>query len=121
MQIRCLLEGVTPEEMLRTWHDMLPTYMQRWDLDRGEVRTRGLMPAPARTNIHRPCAECCAHHLTARLRFTMHSSLVLLLLLLLCSWWIFLAALAMIGWLLTWTAGWRPTASTLGWRRPCKH
>ncbi|PRW56992.1 hypothetical protein C2E21_4196 [Chlorella sorokiniana] len=37
VQIRCLLEGVTPQEMLQTWHDMLPTYMQRWGLDRGEL------------------------------------------------------------------------------------
>lgn len=41
MQIRCLLEGVTPEQMLQTWHDMLPAYMQRWGLDRGEVRPGG--------------------------------------------------------------------------------
>ena len=41
MQIRCLLEGVTPQEMLQTWHDMLPEYMQRWGLDRGEVRPGG--------------------------------------------------------------------------------
>ena len=37
VQIRCLLEGVAPQEMLQTWHDMLPAYMQRWGLDRGEV------------------------------------------------------------------------------------
>jgi len=73
------------------------------------------------SNSRCPCIECRAHHLPARLQFIMHSSLMLLLLLLLCSWWICLAAHAMIGWLLTWTAGWRPTAFILGWRRPCKH
>lgn len=39
MQIRCLLEGVSVEEMLERWHDLLPEYMQRWQLDRGEVRS----------------------------------------------------------------------------------
>ena len=37
MQIRCLLEGVDPQDMLLTWHDMLPQYMERWQLDRNEV------------------------------------------------------------------------------------
>ena len=37
VQIRCLLEGVDPQDMLLTWHDMLPQYMQRWQLDRTEV------------------------------------------------------------------------------------
>ncbi len=37
MQIRCLLEGVEPEDMLQSWHDMLPEYMQRWNLDRAKV------------------------------------------------------------------------------------
>ncbi|KAI3437958.1 hypothetical protein D9Q98_000402 [Chlorella vulgaris] len=34
VQIRCLLEGVDPQDMLLHWHDMLPEYMQRWQLDR---------------------------------------------------------------------------------------
>ena len=38
VQIRCLLEGVTPDEMLERWHAMLPEAMRRWGLDRGEVR-----------------------------------------------------------------------------------
>jgi hypothetical protein len=37
VQIRCLLEGVDPQDMLLTWHDMLPQYMERWQLDRNEV------------------------------------------------------------------------------------
>ncbi|EFN54892.1 hypothetical protein CHLNCDRAFT_24112 [Chlorella variabilis] len=37
VQIRCLLEGVDPTDMLQRWHDMLPEYMQRWQLDRVEL------------------------------------------------------------------------------------
>jgi hypothetical protein len=40
VQIRCLLEGVDPQDMLLHWHDMLPEYMQRWQLDRLQVRLR---------------------------------------------------------------------------------
>ena len=45
VQIRCLLDGVSPEEMLQGWHDMLPAAMQRWGLDRGEVRRPGPLGA----------------------------------------------------------------------------
>lgn len=38
MQIRCLYEGVDPHDMLLSWHAMLPDYMQRWQLNRAEVR-----------------------------------------------------------------------------------
>ncbi|PSC71072.1 hypothetical protein C2E20_5531 [Micractinium conductrix] len=37
VQIRALLEGVQPEEMLVSWHDMLPKLMQKWELDRVEL------------------------------------------------------------------------------------
>jgi len=37
VQIRCLYEGVTVEEMLESWQDMLPARMQEWALDRGSV------------------------------------------------------------------------------------
>jgi hypothetical protein len=37
VQIRCLLEGVTPDQMLDSWHDMLPHKMKEWQLDRQEV------------------------------------------------------------------------------------
>ncbi|KAL4452021.1 hypothetical protein ABPG75_007683 [Micractinium tetrahymenae] len=37
VQIRCLLEGVQPEEMLKSWHELLPEYMQRWGLVRSEL------------------------------------------------------------------------------------
>lgn len=37
MQVRCLLEGVRVDDMLENWHDMLPKYMLKWGLDRGEV------------------------------------------------------------------------------------
>eukprot|EP00775_Hariotina_reticulata_P011464 gene11464-11610_t len=38
VQIRCLYEGVTVEDMLENWHYMLPSRMQEWGLDRGSVR-----------------------------------------------------------------------------------
>ena len=34
VQVRCLLEGVTPDDMLANWSTMLPEYMKKWDLDR---------------------------------------------------------------------------------------
>lgn len=37
VQIRCLYEGVTVDEMLQFWHDILPQKMQQWGLDRGKV------------------------------------------------------------------------------------
>lgn len=37
MQVRCLLEGADPQDMLNNWHTMLPTYMQKWGLQRIEV------------------------------------------------------------------------------------
>ncbi|KAL4538461.1 hypothetical protein Ndes2437A_g01479 [Nannochloris sp. 'desiccata'] len=37
VQIRCLLEGVTVEEMLNNWHSLLPEYMKTWNLDRNEL------------------------------------------------------------------------------------
>ena len=41
VQVRALLEGVPPATMLSTWHELLPQLMQRWALDRGEVRQEG--------------------------------------------------------------------------------
>jgi len=42
VQIRCLYEGVGVDEMLATWHStMLPSYMQKWQLDRNKVRWVG--------------------------------------------------------------------------------
>lgn len=37
VQIRCLYEGITVDEMLDSWHDLLPVTMQQWKLDRHEV------------------------------------------------------------------------------------
>lgn len=37
MQIRCLLEGVKVEDMLESWHSLLPEYMSKWDLQRSHV------------------------------------------------------------------------------------
>lgn len=37
VQIRCLLEDIGVDDMLENWHTMLPEYMRKWDLDRGEL------------------------------------------------------------------------------------
>ena len=37
VQVRCLLEGVTPADMLKNWSTMLPEYMSKWDLDRSSL------------------------------------------------------------------------------------
>ncbi len=37
IQIRCLYEGVTVEDMLANWGTMLPSCMQKWGLERNEV------------------------------------------------------------------------------------
>lgn len=37
VQVRCLLEGVDPQDMLNSWHTMLPACMQKWGLQRSEV------------------------------------------------------------------------------------
>ncbi|WIA23028.1 hypothetical protein OEZ86_009943 [Tetradesmus obliquus] len=37
VQIRCLYEGVTVEQMLAGWHDMLPAKMKEWGLQRSEL------------------------------------------------------------------------------------
>jgi len=37
VQVRCLLEGVTPADMLDNWSTMLPEYMAKWDLDRSSL------------------------------------------------------------------------------------
>lgn len=37
VQARLLLDGITPEEMLATWHTMLPKAMKQLNLDRGEM------------------------------------------------------------------------------------
>ena len=62
VQIRCLYEGVDPHDMLQRWHDMLPDYMQRWQLDRGEVRScRALASCSGGTcrNARMGCATGC--------------------------------------------------------------
>ena len=38
VQVRCLLEGVSEDDILQHWHTILPDSMQRWNLDRQEVR-----------------------------------------------------------------------------------
>jgi len=35
VQIRCLLEGITVDNMLNNWITLLPYYMTKWQLDRG--------------------------------------------------------------------------------------
>ena len=42
VQIRCLLEGITPEEILGDWQAILPSKMKEWKLDRKEVRVQDM-------------------------------------------------------------------------------
>lgn len=37
VQIRCLYEGVTVEDMLTHWDTLLPEYMAKWGLKRPDV------------------------------------------------------------------------------------
>eukprot|EP00878_Enallax_costatus_P030946 GHUV01033766.1.p1 GENE.GHUV01033766.1~~GHUV01033766.1.p1 ORF type:complete len:213 (+),score=60.36 GHUV01033766.1:674-1312(+) len=37
VQIRCLYEGVTVDDMLQSWHDILPAKMREWSLDRSKL------------------------------------------------------------------------------------
>lgn len=37
VQVRCLYEGVSVEDMLSSWGELLPVCMQRWGLQRDEV------------------------------------------------------------------------------------
>ncbi|CAL5223568.1 g6103 [Coccomyxa viridis] len=37
VQVRCLLEGVSEDDILQHWHTILPESMQRWQLDRQEL------------------------------------------------------------------------------------
>lgn len=37
VQVRCLLDGTTEDDMLQHWHTLLPDRMARWQLDRSEV------------------------------------------------------------------------------------
>ncbi len=43
VQIRCLLEGDSEEDILNNWHTILPDRMARWQLDRSEVRLAVLL------------------------------------------------------------------------------
>lgn len=37
IQVRCLLEGVHPNDILQSWHTILPEYMDKWKQNRKEV------------------------------------------------------------------------------------
>ncbi|KAK9800246.1 hypothetical protein WJX73_005837 [Symbiochloris irregularis] len=37
VQIRCLLEGVSPDKILNDWHTVLPEYMQKWGVERAKL------------------------------------------------------------------------------------
>ena len=37
VQVRCLLDGTDPRDILANWHQLLPACMQRWGLHRSEV------------------------------------------------------------------------------------
>jgi hypothetical protein len=48
VQIRALYEGVGVQEMLDTWHKMLPKKMKEWGLDRQEV---GILSSTSRHRV----------------------------------------------------------------------
>lgn len=37
IQVRCLLEGVSTDDILNDWHTLLPEYMDKWKQSRKEV------------------------------------------------------------------------------------
>ena len=39
IQVRCLLEGVSTDDILNNWHSLLPEYMDKWNQGRKEVTT----------------------------------------------------------------------------------
>ena len=43
VQIRCLLEGVSPDDILNDWHTVLPEHMEKWGVERGQVRVVRLL------------------------------------------------------------------------------
>lgn len=64
VQIRCLLEGVSPDAILNDWHTVLPEYMQKWGVERGQVCNAcctccGSRPAVLPVHAHsQSCAGC---------------------------------------------------------------
>lgn len=61
VQIRCLYEGVTVDDMLSSWHDMLPQKMQEWGLDRGQVggSTRWALGTGSASEVNDGVANIC--------------------------------------------------------------
>ena len=41
VQIRCLLEDISTDEILSNWSELLQKFMHQWQLDRAEVSTAG--------------------------------------------------------------------------------
>lgn len=43
IQVRCLLEGISTDDILNNWHRLLPEYMDKWKQSRKEVTFHLLM------------------------------------------------------------------------------
>lgn len=37
IQVRCLLEGISTDDILNDWHRLLPEYMDKWKQSRKQV------------------------------------------------------------------------------------
>lgn len=56
IQIRCLYEGISVEQMLDEWETMLPAKMKEWGLNRAEVRFDSCA-----WDLHTQQASTCVH------------------------------------------------------------
>eukprot|EP00879_Flechtneria_rotunda_P032260 GHRR01035436.1.p1 GENE.GHRR01035436.1~~GHRR01035436.1.p1 ORF type:complete len:159 (+),score=49.21 GHRR01035436.1:393-869(+) len=54
VQIRCLYEGTSVDEMLQSWHVLLPKKMDEWQLDRSEVRPGSCIHCPVMSAARTP-------------------------------------------------------------------
>lgn len=68
VQIRCLHEGISPEDMLDSWHEMLPHKMKEWGLDRNEVGLLVVYGAPVDQAL-----PICSKVARARVMYSMRS------------------------------------------------
>ena len=96
VQVRCLLDGTTEDDMLQNWHTLLPDSMARWQLDRSEVQTAHIFACPV-TLVLGPPWPCALHPLAIQ---NMCS-----------SWWSYSGAPGMSGLRETWRGGLKPTRS----------
>lgn len=47
IQVRCLLEGISTDDILNDWHRLLPEYMDKWKQSRKEVTSHLFMANPS--------------------------------------------------------------------------